>query len=75
MMIIMYMLKGLDSYLKHFHQVRKVKIQQFKKYLGNENYFSAEPFYLGKPSTSKPLEVFDIKAPQVGRYIIKITVI
>jgi len=32
--------------------------------------FPAQPIYLGKPSTSKPLEVFDVKAPQVNTFFV-----
>ncbi len=47
----------------HFDDDNYVHISRLAHLL--KSYDPSMPLYLGKPSTAKPLEIFDLKAPQV----------
>ncbi len=63
-----------DSFLRshrrwwcHFDDDNYVHVARLAELLASHD--PSAPAYLGKPSTAEPLEIFDIKAPQVkGNY-------
>ncbi|TRY68616.1 hypothetical protein TCAL_03222 [Tigriopus californicus] len=57
-----FFLKSMKRWWCHFDDDNYVHVTKLAQLL--KSYSPDEPIYLGKPSTAKPLEIFDIKSPQ-----------
>ena len=53
-----------SSWWCHFDDDNYVHVARLAQLL--KAHDAAMPVYLGKPSTPKPMEIFDLKAPQVS---------
>ena len=56
-------LRSLKSWWCHFDDDNYVHVARLARLLSKHS--AREPVYLGKPSTAKPLEIFDSKSPKV----------
>ena len=59
------MFLSAHSWWCHFDDDNYVHVSRLARLLASHD--PTRPVYLGKPSTAEPLEIFDIKAPQVSR--------